>query len=241
MPGHNIPMVVAGTFVLAFGWFGFNAGSTLSGTDLRMATAVVNTMLASVGGAISCMFYMQLTGMKPDPSMICNGMLAGLVAITAPCAFVDTQVAILIGAVAGVLVVVSVLFWDRVGVDDPVGAISVHGVNGIWGVLSLGLFANGKYGAGWNGVVRPEMVEKYGSDGVRGLFYGDSSQFMAQLLSAVTVLVFGFVVGYVLFKITNMITPMRVSKEVELAGVDIPEMGALGYPDFVLAGRGAQG
>ena len=238
MPGHNIPMVVAGTFILAFGWFGFNAGSTLSGTDLRIATVTVNTMLASVAGATSCMFYMQLTGMKPDPSMICNGMLAGLVAITAPCAFVDTHIAVLIGAVAGVLVVISVLFWDRVGIDDPVGAISVHGVNGLWGVISLGLFANGKYGAGWNGVARDKFISDpngYGYDGVRGLFYGDSSQLMAQLLSAVTVVVFGFVVGYILFKLTNMITPMRVKKETELAGVDVPEMGALGYPDFVMA------
>lgn len=238
MPGHNIPMVIGGTFVLAFGWFGFNAGSTLSGTDLRLATVVVNTMLASVAGAISCMWYMQLTGMKPDPSMICNGMLAGLVAITAPCAFVYSQHALLIGAIAGVLVVVSVFFWDRVGVDDPVGAISVHGVNGIWGLISLGIFANGEYGDQWNGVKRSApYLNDVGKDCVRGLLYGDAGQLVAQLISAVTVVVFGFVVGYILFKLTNMITPMRVSREAELAGVDIPEMGAMGYPDFVLSAR----
>ncbi|MFO0912461.1 MAG: ammonium transporter [Pirellulales bacterium] len=234
IPGHNIPMVVGGTFVLAFGWFGFNAGSTLSGTDLRIATVIVNTMLASVAAAFSCMLYMMMIKMKPDPSMICNGMLAGLVAITAPCAFVDTWAAALIGAIAGVLVVVSVFFWDRMQIDDPVGAISVHGVNGLWGVISLGLFANGKYGAGWNGVVRDAFVEKFGSDGVRGLFYGDPSQLMAQLLSAVTVVVFGGIVAYVFFKISNAIIPIRVSAADEVEGLDVPEMGAHGYPDFVL-------
>ena len=212
----------------------------MSGTDLRLATVVVNTMLASVAGAISCMFYMMLRGMKPDPSMICNGMLAGLVAVTAPCAFIDSWAAVLIGAIAGVLVVISVIFWDRMGVDDPVGAISVHGVNGIWGVLSLGLFANGKYGMGWNGVVREKWDSTLDSDGVltdgvRGLFYGDSSQLMAQALSAVTVLVFGAVASFILFKISNLITPMRVPADVEKEGLDMAEMGAIGYPDFMPA------
>ena len=135
------------------------------------------------------------------------------------------------------LVVESVFFWERMGIDDVVGAISVHGVNGIWGVLSVGLFANGKYGAGWNGVARPEMIEKYGSDGVRGLFFGDASQLRAQLLDSAVVIVFGFVMAYVWFKFSNLITPIRVSKEVELEGLDGPEMGCLGYPDFVLQGH----
>jgi Amt family ammonium transporter len=236
IPGHNIPMVVLGTFILAFGWFGFNGGSTLSGTDLRFSTVMVNTMLASVTGALACMAYMMVIGMKPDPSMMCNGMLAGLVAITAPCAFVDSWAACLIGAIAGVVVVISVFFWDRVGVDDPVGAISVHGVNGIWGILSLGLFANGKYGLGFNGVERaaydknPAVLE----DGVRGLFYGDASQFMAQLIDAGTVMVFGLTMAFVWFKLSNLITPLRVSKETEIEGLDLPEMGSLGYPDFAL-------
>ena len=249
IPGHNIPLAVIGTFILAFGWFGFNPGSTLAGTDLRLTTVVVNTMLASVTGALACMFFMMARGMKPDTSMMCNGMLAGLVAITAPCAFVDSVAAGIIGAVAGVLVVESVFFWERMGIDDVVGAISVHGVNGIWGLIALGLFANGKYGAGaalpdgsgfgagWNGVpARAEFIEKFGSDGVRGLFYGDASQLWAQLLSAATVIVFGFVMAYVWFKFSNLITPIRVSKETELEGLDGPEMGCLGYPDFVLHG-----
>lgn len=232
IPGHNIPLVILGTFVLAFGWFGFNPGSTLAGTDLRISVVVVNTMLAGITGALSSMFWLQIRGMKPDPSMMCNGMLAGLVAITAPCAFVDSWAAVLIGAIAGVLVVQSVFFWDRVGVDDPVGAISVHGVNGLWGIISVGLFANGKYGAGWNNVVRETMVRNHGSDGVRGLFFGDISQLYAQLLDAAVVAAFGFAMAFVWFKLSNLITPLRVSREVELEGLDMPEMGALGYPDF---------
>jgi Amt family ammonium transporter len=239
IPGHNIPMVIAGTFILAFGWFGFNPGSTLSGTDLRISTVVVNTMLASVAGAIFSMLYLMMKGMKPDPSMMCNGMLAGLVAITAPCAFVDSWAAFAIGAIAGVLVIISVFFWDKRGIDDPVGAISVHGVNGLWGVISLGLFANGKYGAGWNGVVREDMVAKYGADGVRGAFFGDVTQLYAQLLNAAVVAVFGFVMAYVWFKISDKITPLRVPADIEAEGLDIPEMGTLGYPEFNLTGQAA--
>jgi len=234
MPGHHVPMVVLGTFILAFGWFGFNPGSTLAGTDLRISYVVVNTMLAGIVGALAAMVTLMLKGLKPDPTMCCNGMLAGLVAITAPCAFVDPWAAAVIGLVAGGLVVMSVFFWERVGIDDPVGAISVHGVNGIWGVLSVGIFANGAYGAGWNGVVRDEMVKLYGSDGVRGLLYGDFSQFIMQSVNASVVVVFGFAMAYVWFKVSDLITPIRVSKETEIEGLDSPEMGTLGYPDFQL-------
>ena len=115
IPGHSLPMAMIGCFILAFGWFGFNPGSTLSGTDLRISHIVVNTMLASVTGALAAMFYLMGIGKKPDPSMLVNGMLAGLVAITAPCAFVNSMGAAIIGAVAGVLVVLSVYFWDKVG------------------------------------------------------------------------------------------------------------------------------
>jgi Amt family ammonium transporter len=223
IPGHNIPFVILGTFILAFGWFGFNAGSSLSGTDLRISTVVVNTMLASVTGALSCMVYMMATGMKPDPSMMCNGMLAGLVAVTAPCAFIDSWAAALIGAIAGVLVVISVFFWDRVGVDDPVGAISVHGVGGTFGTLCVGIFANGKYGGYWNGV----------EGNVTGILYGDAGQLGAQALACVTVWAFGFSMAYVWFKLSNFIAPIRVPEDVEVQGLDGPEMGALGYPDFV--------
>jgi ammonium transporter, Amt family len=173
-------------------------------------------------------------GLKPDPSMLCNGMLAGLVAITAPCAFVDPWGAGVIGVVAGVLVVYAVFFFERVGVDDVVGAISVHGVNGLWGVISVGIFATGAYGAGWNGVVREGFVKAYGSDGVRGILYGDPSQLVMQLIDAGVVAVFGFAMAYVWFKVSDLITPVRVSRSVELEGLDSPEMGALAYPDHTL-------
>ncbi|MDO8734866.1 MAG: ammonium transporter, partial [Elusimicrobiota bacterium] len=152
--GHNIPMAVIGTFILAFGWFGFNAGSTLAGTDLRIGVIAVNTMLASATGAVAATIWMWMVRTKkPDPSMMCNGMLAGLVAITAPCAFVNSVSACIIGLIAGVLVVESVYFIEgKLKLDDPVGAISVHGVNGLWGCLALGLFADGSYGDGWQGV-----------------------------------------------------------------------------------------
>jgi len=234
IPGHNIPMVVLGTFILAFGWFGFNPGSTLAGTDLRISFVVVNTMLASITGALGAMVALEFKNLKHDPSMLCNGMLAGLVAITAPCAFVSPWAAAAIGTIAGVVVVYSVLFFEARGVDDPVGAISVHGTCGLWGVLSVGIFANGDYGAGWNGVVRDEMVKLYGSDGVRGLLYGDFSQFLAQALDVAVLVAFGFSMAYVWFKVSNLITPIRVPREVEIEGLDIPEVGAPGYPDFAI-------
>ena len=232
IPAHNIPMVVLGTFILAFGWFGFNPGSTLSGTDLRISFVVVNTMLASITGALGALLTLTMKGLKPDPSMLCNGMLAGLVAITAPCAFVDPWAAALIGAIAGWLVVISVFFWDSRGVDDPVGAISVHGVNGLWGVLSVGIFANGQYGAGWNGVVREAFVTAYGSDGVRGILYGDPSQLVMQIIDCVVLVVFGFVMAYSWFKLSDLITPIRVPRDVEIEGLDVAEVGALAYPDY---------
>ena len=234
IPGHNVPMVVLGTFILAFGWFGFNPGSTLAGTDLRISYVVVNTMLASITGAIGAMLVLEFKGLKHDPTMMCNGMLAGLVAITAPCAFVDPWAGALIGFIAGVIVVFSVLFFENLGVDDPVGAISVHGINGLWGVISVGIFANGQYGAGWNGVVRDQFVKLYGSDGVRGLLYGDASQFAVQCLDAAVVAIFGFLMAYAWFKLSDLITPIRVPKDVELEGLDIPEVGAPAYPDFSL-------
>ncbi|MEP6713917.1 MAG: ammonium transporter [Ferruginibacter sp.] len=222
IPGHNIPMAIIGTFILAFGWFGFNPGSTLAGGDLRIGIVAVNTMLAGGAGTLAALFYMYARGQKADPGMIANGMLAGLVAITAPCAFVPSLSAVIIGAIAGVLVILAYNFVDRkLKIDDPVGAFAVHGVNGAWGVLSLGLFADGSYGDGWNGVPGP----------VKGLFYGDGKQFVAQLIGTITCLVFVFAVMYVFFKVLNKIVPLRSKEADEIAGLDIAETGVLGYVD----------
>ncbi|MBK7978078.1 MAG: ammonium transporter [Deltaproteobacteria bacterium] len=232
IPAHDIPAVVLGTFILCFGWFGFNPGSTLSGTDLRISYVIVNTMLAGIMGAIASMVTLQAKGLKPDPSMMCNGMLAGLVAITAPCAFVDPWAAAVIGGIAGVVVVFSVFFWGNRRYRRPrrrdLGTRHQRPVG-----RHLG--GNLRHRTVRRGLERrgaPRMVEKYGSDGVRGLLYGDISQLWAQLLNAAVVAVFGFVMAYVWFKISDKITPIRVSKETELQGLDGPEMGALAYPDF---------
>jgi ammonium transporter, Amt family len=225
IPGHHIPMAVVGTFILAFGWFGFNAGSSLAGTDLRIGVIATNTMLASAAGAFSSMLYMWVRYGKPDISMMCNGMLAGLVAITAPCAFVTSPSAVLIGFIAGILVCISVFFVERtLKVDDPVGAFSVHGVNGAWGVISLGLLADGTYGDGLNGVAGT----------VKGLLYGDASQFFAQCIGTLTNVVYVFVVSYVFFKVLDKIIGLRVSEEVELEGLDMSEVAVNAYPEFNL-------
>jgi Amt family ammonium transporter len=182
-------------------------------------------MLASAAGAFGAMIYMWALYGKPDISMIANGFLAGLVAITAPCAFVNSVSAVIIGAIAGVILCISVFFVERtLKVDDPVGAISVHGVNGAWGVLSLGLFADGAYGDGFNGVAGT----------VKGLFYGDASQFIAQCVGAITNIVFVFVVMYVFFRILDKIVPMRVSEEMEIEGLDQFEVAVTAYPEFQL-------
>jgi Amt family ammonium transporter len=225
IPGHNIPMAILGTFILAFGWFGFNPGSTLAGADPRIAIVAVNTLLASASGAFFAMLYTWWQQSRPDPGMCANGMLAGLVAITAPCAFVSPLAALGIGAIAGVLVCLSVWFIEWVlKIDDPVGAISVHGVNGLWGILSLGIFANGTYGDGLNGV----------SGMITGILYGDSGQFFAQLMGGIVCFTFVFTLSYLFFKIQHMIMGIRVSAEEEIVGLDRAEMTSIAYPRDVM-------
>jgi Amt family ammonium transporter len=235
--GHDIPMVQLGTFILAFGWFGFNAGSSLAGADGRIGIVAVNTMIAGMSATMSGVIYMWAKYGKPDPSMMCNSMLAGLVAITAPCAFVTPMSAFIIGLVAGVLVIVSVFFWEKRGIDDPVGAISVHGVNGLWGVLAVGLFADGTYGAGWNAVGATEYLGTTGAalKGVTGLFYGDHTQIIAQLIEAAAAIGWNVVVGGFFFWLIGKTLGNRVSAEVEKEGLDVAETGVPAYPDFVLS------
>jgi Amt family ammonium transporter len=217
MPGHDIVIVLLGCFILAFGWFGFNPGSTLGASGaLRISTIAVDTMLAGCTGSFGALLYMWMRYGKPDASMAGNGLLAGLVAITAPSGYVNTMGACIIGFIAGVLVCLSVEYIDRVmRVDDPVGAISVHGTNGLWGVISVGLFADG-------------------TNGVRGLFYGDPTQLVAQLIGVGTLCGFVFTLSYAANAVIHLIMGQRASAADELEGLDIPEMGALGYPEFVL-------
>jgi Amt family ammonium transporter len=220
IPAHNIPMVVLGTFILAFGWFGFNPGSTLSGTDTHTAIIAVNTMLASASGAFGAYLWMKMRFGVPDVSMLCNGMLAGMVAITAPCAFVAAPVAILIGAVAGVLVIASAMFIETtLRIDDPVGAASVHGVCGAWGILSVGLFADGQYGNGWNGV----------PGNVRGLFYGDASQLAASCVGIIVCATWVAGVTFCVMKVVDGLVGNRSRIEDERNGLDVPDLGIEGY------------
>ncbi len=220
MAGHNLPMSVIGTLVLAFGWFGFNTGSTLAATDARVATIAVNTILASASGAITALMYEWSRNKKPDIPLACNGLLGGLVAITAPCAFVSPAAAVLIGLIAGLIVTKAVIILERRWhIDDPVGAIAVHGCCGAWGALSLGLLADGSYGEGWNGVTGP----------VAGLLYGDSRQFMAQLIGVIVNVVFVFSASFGFFKLVERVMGNRVAAEVEWNGLDEFEMGAEAY------------
>jgi Amt family ammonium transporter len=230
-PAHNIVFVVTGTFILLFGWMGFNPGSTLGATDLRISVIAVNTNLAAVAGSATAMIFWYFLFGKPDISMACNGMLAGLVAITAPCAFVGPNAAVIIGIIAGGIVCGGVLFNERVlKVDDPCGAISVHGYCGWFGAVSVGIFADGAYGAGWNGVGAATYLGKAGQ-GVTGLLHGDVSQFVLQLGGATLCAVYAFGLTYGVFKVVNAIRSMRVNKGAELEGLDVPQFGMLAYPE----------
>jgi Amt family ammonium transporter len=228
-----MPMVMLGSLILAFGWFGFNAGSGLSGSTPRIGNIAVNTMLASGAASLSaCLFMWKLYG-KPDPTMMCNGMLGGLVSITAGCAFVTPMMAFMIGIVSGVITVASVLWFERHHIDDPVGAISVHGVGGVWGLIAVGLFADGTYGDGFNGV----------AGNVTGFFYGSHSlgQLVAQFIAIGTCIAWNVVIGGSVFLlIERYVGHNRVPPQVEIAGLDIPEMGTPGYPEFITQMSGEQ-
>jgi Amt family ammonium transporter len=220
MPGHNLNMAALGCFILAFGWFGFNPGSTLGASgsgNLRIGTIATVTMLAGAAASVSAMAYGKVTVGKWDPGYMMNGLLAGLVAITAPSGWVSPISAVIIGLVAGALVCVAMGFFERVlHVDDPVGAISVHGVNGAWGVLALGLFADG--------------TANYGGLQAKGLFFGDGGQFLAELIGAVVVFVWCFGTSYIMFSVLKRLRIFRSKPEDELGGLDLPEMGTSAYP-----------
>jgi Amt family ammonium transporter len=245
LAAHSIPMAMLGTFILLFGWFGFNAASTFAATDLRFTVVAVNTAIAAAFGASVAMFYCMKRMGKPDPGMMVNGMLGGLVAITAPCAFVQPWAAAVIGSLAAVIIVESVFFFERRGIDDPVGAISVHGVGGVFGVLCIGIFADGRYGASWNLTDTAATKGK----GVTGILYGSGKLFgsgsfgelgFGQLASqAIGALVIIFVMGGIalaFFKIQNAIMKGGIRSEVadEEAGLDLPEMGVLAYDNLQL-------
>ena len=213
--GHNMPYVVIGTFILFFGWFGFNAGSTLAGTDPRIATIATNTLLAGAAGSVVALYLQMARNGKADLPMACNGALAGLVGITAPCAFVAPWAAVAIGALAAPIMMASVRLIERVlKVDDPVGAISVHGTTGLWGLLAVGIFADGSYGD------------------VSGLIDGNVEQILAQLISIVVVVAWAFVTGFLLFWVIDKTIGLRASEKEEMEGLDSEEHGVSAYPEM---------
>ena len=224
IPGHNIPMAITGCFILLFGWFGFNAASTFASTDIQFATVATNTAIAAAIGAVVAMYYITWRTGKPDPGMMVNGMLAGLVAITAPCAFVAPWAAVVIGAIAAVIAIEAVFFLEKRGIDDPVGAVAVHGFCGTFGVLAVGIFANGRYGGGWNGST---------STGVKGIIEGEWGQLGAQALGVAVIWTVIFGIAFAFFKIQNAVTKggIRVTEDEEIQGLDLAEMGVLGYND----------
>ncbi len=220
IPGHSIPLAILGVFILWLGWYGFNPGSELAADTFVMWVAL-NTLLASIAGGLACAITVWVRNGKPDLSMIGNGILAGLVGITAGCGTVNQLGAIVIGAVAGILVVFSVSFFDRIKVDDPVGAVSVHGVCGIWGLLGIGLFA--RYDDAFLGREKA------------GLFYGGGiEQLVVQALMALIIVAYVAVMATIVFTIIKKTVGLRVTEEEERQGLDVLEHGLEGYaPDVV--------
>lgn len=217
IPGHSIPLASLGVFILWFGWFGFNPGSTLGvGDGSLIGRVAINTNLAAAAGAISSMILIWSLSGKPDLSMIMNGALAGLVAITAPCAFVEPWAAIVIGAIGGIVVVFGVMLLDKLKIDDPVGAVPVHGLNGFWGTLSIGLFGR-----------------KALSVANDGLFYGGGlKQLGIQALGVTTAAIFVVIVMGLVFKLIDVTIGLRASEEEEMTGLDTSEHGIESYAGF---------
>ena len=223
IPGHNIPFVVLGTLILWLGWFGFNPGSTLMATTPSVgyfAYIAMTTNLAAAAGALAAMFTAWRVLGAPDMSMVANGAIAALVAITASCAFVDPWASVVIGAVAGIIAVLGVLFIDKLHIDDPVGAVSVHGMAGIWGTLSNGLFAT------------PDRV-KLLAVGSPGLLYGGGiHQLMVQAEGVSAAFAYVFLTSLAVFYILKVTIGIRVSAEDELEGLDFAEHKMWGYPEM---------
>jgi Amt family ammonium transporter len=220
--GHNMSLAVLGLFILWFGWFGFNPGSTLSASELRISAIAVNTTLAAAGGALAAVGITWYRFGKPDIAMTVNGAIGGLVGITAGCAWVAPWASIVIGVVAGFIAVYRYWFLENRGIDDVVGAIPVHGFNGTWGLIALGLLADGTYG---NYTTAEPLIT--------GLLYGNAGFFMVQAFSALVNFAFAFGAGYALFYVLDKTVGIRVTPEEELEGLDIAEHGAVTYPEFV--------
>jgi Amt family ammonium transporter len=229
MPGHDMTIASLGTIILWFGWYGFNPGSTLSAMDtMGIARIATNTTLAAVSGGIAALFYVYPRSKMWDCGMTCNGLLAGLVAITCPCYWVSPFGAICLGAIAGVVVVWGTDLLEYLRIDDPVGAWPVHGLCGVWGTWSLGLFATGQYGA-----PTPTGADNSAGSLVTGLFYGGGfNQLKAQIIGNAAIGGGALLLGFILMYAVHLTGTLRVSKEGELQGLDIHEHGGSAYPEL---------
>ena len=217
IPGHNMAFVVLGTLILFLGWFGFNPGSTLAATSLRISVIAVNTFLAAVAGGLVVYYIRFIETGKVDIAATCSGIIGGLVAITAPCAFVESWAALVIGAVAGPIVLYGARFLESaLKLDDPVWAVPCHMLSGLWGVLAVGIFADGTYG-------------------VSGLIDGNSAQIVSQVISMVVVVAWTGIMSAIIFGVIKMTMGLRVPEEDELAGVDVSEHTQAAYPEFAPA------
>jgi len=231
---HDLTIAACGGLLLWFGWYGFNPGSTLSAMDLEgIGRVAANTTLAACSGGLLAMFVVYFMTKKWDLSFTVNGFLAGLVAITCPCYWVSPTGAILLGAVAGVVVVAGVELLEWLRIDDPIGAVPVHGMCGIWGTLSLGLFASGQFGA--TGPTGPDN-----SAPLTGLFYGGGLKLLeAQFIGSAIVTISTFAVSMVLMYVVNAMGVLRVEREAELYGLDLFEHGISAYPEYVITALGS--
>ena len=231
---HDLTIAISGGLILWFGWYGFNPGSTLSAMDFQgIGRVAANTTLAACAAGLTAMFWAYMSSKKWDAGFTTNGFLAGLVAITCPCYWVSPTGAILLGGVAGVIVVLGVELLEWLRIDDPIGAVPVHGICGIWGTLSLGLFACGKYGA--TGPVAPDN-----SAALKGLFYGGGTQVLvAQAIGSLVITLATFSVALALMYLVNATGLLRVSEEGELYGLDLHEHGISAYPEYLITALGA--
>jgi len=231
---HDLTIAISGGLILWFGWYGFNPGSTLSAMDFQgIGRVAANTTLAACAAGLTAMFWAYMSSKKWDAGFTTNGFLAGLVAITCPCYWVSPTGAILLGGVAGVIVVLGVELLEWLRIDDPIGAVPVHGICGIWGTLSLGLFACGKYGA--TGPVAPDN-----SAALKGLFYGGGTQVLvAQAVGSLVITLATFSVALALMYLVNATGLLRVSEEGELYGLDLHEHGISAYPEYLITALGA--
>lgn len=226
IPGHNMALSGLGVFILWFGWFGFNGGSTYTAEHLRISVIAVNTNLAAASGGLVALLVCWLKSKRWDIGIALNGVVSGLVGITAACAWVEGWAAIVIGGIAGALMYAGVKFFEAIGIDDPVGAVSVHGICGLWGVLSVGVFADGTYG-----------IYSLEPPFVTGLLYGGGwGQLMSQLVYAGVLCVWALATGWSLFKMMDKTIGIRVPADVELKGLDIFEHGTPAYPEFSTKG-----